>query len=72
MKNEIEIDDKRAATVWNSGSRQADGRDVKRHIPPVILPALTRHSRLPHNLSPHVNGVTCFFPFREGKCGPVN
>jgi hypothetical protein len=72
MKNEIEIDDKRAAAVGNRGSRQADGRDVKRHIPPVILPAFTRHSRLPHDLSPHVNGVTRFLPVGEWEDWPVS
>src|SRR6476620_3863923 len=39
VTNEIEIDDKRAAAVWDGGSRQTDGRYVEGNIPPVILPA---------------------------------
>jgi hypothetical protein len=52
--DEVELDFETRLPERNGRSRQAVGRDVKGHVPPMILQRSESQTGLSHDLGPHV------------------
>ncbi len=70
LADEIKLDFKTRLPEWNGRRGQAARRDIKRHIPPMILQRSESQTRLSHDLGPHVERVAGLLPGREGKRRP--
>ena len=71
VADEIKLNFKTCALKRNGRSGQAARRDIKRHVPPMILQRSESETRLSHDLGPHVERVAGLLPGREGKRRPL-
>ena len=68
--DEVELDLERARAVGHGSRRQSPRRDVKRNMPPVVLPGRQREPGLADDLHPHVERVVRIPPFGERQARP--
>ena len=71
VADEIKLNFKTCALKRNGRSGQAARRDIKGHVPPMILQRSESQARLSHDLGPHVERVAGLLPGREGKRRPL-
>ena len=67
VADEIKLDFKSRLPERNGRSGQAARRDIKRHVPPMILQRSESQTRLSHDLGPHVERVAGLLPGRKGE-----
>ena len=68
--DEVELHFERARAVWHGTRRQSPGRDVQRHVPPMVLLGRQGEPGLPDDLHPHVQRVMRVLPFGERQARP--
>src|SRR5215467_6525348 len=71
MGDEIVLDLECFAAPGNGRGGQSARRDVEWNVPPMILERSQSHSRLAHDLRPHMDGVSGAFPFGVRKRRPI-